>query len=428
MQTIPTFKKTNKQKLAIKLLKSQAKYIMAYGGSRSGKTFILIYALIVRASKVKSRHCILRLKFNAVKKSVWLDTLPKLLNLCFPGLPIKFNNQDYYATLPNGSEIWIGGLDNEKQMEKILGNEYSTLFFNECSQIPYAAVEMGLTRLAEKNKLVNKAYFDENPPVKRHWSYQLFIRQINPKTGLQINKERYACLLMNPEDNKENIDEGYFEILEGLSPDERARFEFGEFADGHDGQAYYAFNQEKHTRDLSKEFSEHLKRHGKPFLYLGMDFNVSPMTAVIAYVVNNVIYIYDELYQLNSDTFQACKELKQKGYYGTVFPDSTGGNRSTTGTTNFDILKNEGFSLQYTHNPYQLDRVNNVNRLFAQDRIIINNSCVKLINDLEKVSWLGAKLDQKTDSMLTHVSDSLGYLAWGLFPLTSFTKAKINFK
>ena len=135
---------------------------MLYGGSRSGKTFILIYALIVRACKTKSRHAILRLKFNAVKKSVWLDTLPKVLSLCFPGLNVKWNSQDYYLKFSNGSELWVGGLDNEKQMEKILGNEYTTMYFNESSQLPFTGIEMGLTRLAEKNSLVNKAYYDVN--------------------------------------------------------------------------------------------------------------------------------------------------------------------------------------------------------------------------------------------------------------------------
>ena len=49
-----------------------------YGGSRSGKTFILVYALIIRASKVKSRHVIIRKTFSAVKRSIVFDTLPNL--------------------------------------------------------------------------------------------------------------------------------------------------------------------------------------------------------------------------------------------------------------------------------------------------------------------------------------------------------------
>lgn len=406
---IQEFKKTPKQIKATQLLAGIAKYIMLYGGSRSGKTFILIYAIIIRASKVKSRHCILRLKFNAVKKSIWLDTLPKVMLLCFPDLQCKWNSQDFYIKLSNGSEIWIGGLDNEKQMEKILGNEYSTLYFNESSQISYAGIEMGMTRLAEKNDLIKKAYFDENPPVKRHWSYQLFIRGINPKTGLAVKKERYASLLMNPEDNKENIDEGYFEILEGLSPDERARFEFGEFIDAADGQVYYTFDQELNVQECKQENGT---------VFVGLDFNVDPFCGVLVQFFDNKIYVFDEYFERNSDTPSACFNLIKRGYGGAhIIPDSTAKNRKTSGQSDLTMLRNEGFTVKPTRNPYVFDRVNNMNRLLSKGRIIISPKCKKLINDLEKVTWKGSDLDQKTDPLLTHISDALGYVAWWRYPI-----------
>ena len=43
------------------------------------------------------------------------------------------------------SEIWIGGLDDKDRVEKILGMEFGTLYFNEISQIPYSSVLTGLT-------------------------------------------------------------------------------------------------------------------------------------------------------------------------------------------------------------------------------------------------------------------------------------------
>ncbi len=89
------FKKTTIQKRAIKdVLSSPATHCMLYGGSRSGKTFIAIYSLIVRASKYKSRHVVLRLNFNHCKTSIWLDTLPKVLEIAFPNLPVEWNKTD----------------------------------------------------------------------------------------------------------------------------------------------------------------------------------------------------------------------------------------------------------------------------------------------------------------------------------------------
>jgi len=141
-----SFNKTSKQKEAIDLLGGSSRYVMLFGGSRSGKTFIAIYAIIVRACRVKSRHCILRLNFNHIKTSVWMDTLPKVLKIAFPDLRVEWNRTDYYITLPNGSEIFCAGLDDEKRVEKILGKEFSTLYFNECSQIPYNSVQVAMTK------------------------------------------------------------------------------------------------------------------------------------------------------------------------------------------------------------------------------------------------------------------------------------------
>ena len=112
-----------------------------------------------------------------------------------------------------------------------------------------------------------------------------------------------------------------------------------------------------------------------------------------------------------------CDYLKKKGYYGTVIPDSTGKNRKTSSKSDHLILKDNGFTVMSTLNPFVTDRVNNINRLFTADRIIIDPKCKKLIGDLEKVAWKNEKLDQKTDTMLTHISDALGYGAWKLFPI-----------
>jgi PBSX family phage terminase large subunit len=405
------FKKTIAQEKATFLMASEATHIMSYGGSRSGKTFNIIRAIIIRASKTRSRHVILRLNFNHCKTSIWLDTLPKVLRVCFPNLLVTWNKSDYFLTLPNGSEIWIGGLDDDKRVEKILGKEYSTIFFNECSQISWASIQVALTRLAEKSDLKNKAYYDENPPTKRHWSYWIFVKKINPDTGEVLDTSNYASILMNPKDNMDNIDENYLKILNSLDEKQRARFLLGEFNDDSDGQAYYSFNRDINVRDIDASIKQGTQ-------LVGMDFNVQPMTAVCCYYINKTFYIVDEVFLENSDTFKMASELKNRGYKGSrVYPDSTGANRKTSGRSDHAILKEDGFTVVETRNPFVTDRVNNVNRLLRDGKIIIDPKCKKLINDLEKVTWKNDDLDQKTDKMLTHISDALGYLCHAIDPL-----------
>lgn len=107
------------------------------GGARSGKTFLIIRAIIYRALQgERSRHAILRFHANAARASIALDTLPKVMRLCFPDLSLKERRQDGFFELPNGSRIWIGGLDDKDRVEKILGLEYSTVFLNELLKFP----------------------------------------------------------------------------------------------------------------------------------------------------------------------------------------------------------------------------------------------------------------------------------------------------
>lgn len=404
-----SFSKTPKQIEATRLMASKAKHIMCYGGSRSGKTFNIVRAILIRACKHKSRHIMLRHTFNSIKTSVWLDTLPKVLTICFPDLTVKWNKSDYFIKLPNESEIWIGGLDDDKRVEKILGKEYSTIFFNECSQLSYSSIQIALTRLAEKSPLSKKVYYDENPPSKKHWSYWLFIKKLDPVSSEPIdNPEQFASIVMNPKDNLENIDEDYINMLQKMPEKDRMRFLEGEFTNDDDGAAYYAFDREIHVQ-------ENELRHGT--IYIGMDFNVQPMTATIIQYTNGIFNVVDEVFLENSDTYKMCNYLIKKKYYGTVIPDSTGKNRKTSGKSDHQILKDYGFKIPSVYNPAVYDRVNNVNRLLTDNRIKINPKCKKLIGDLEKVSWKDNKLDQKTDPMLTHISDALGYALWFLEPI-----------
>lgn len=233
------FVKTAKQIEATKLHASNATYVMLYGGARSGKTFITMRNIVIRALKYKSRHAVLRLRFSHVKTSVVLDTFPKVMDLCFKNVQYKLNKQDFYVSFSNGSEIWFAGLDDKQRTEKILGNEYSTIYLNECSQMSYYSVNMAMTRLAQQTSLKNKMFFDCNPPSKSHWTYRLFIEKKNPTDDkLLENPENYNHLLLNPVDNLENIGENYQEILRSLSHKQRRRFEFGEFVDNTEGALF----------------------------------------------------------------------------------------------------------------------------------------------------------------------------------------------
>lgn len=235
------FKLTVKQEEAQEIFSGGATHAMAYGGSRSGKTFLHVRNTVLRAMKApESRHAILRFRFNHLKASVILDTFPKVMKLCFPGVSYDISKTDWYATLPGYSQIWFGGLDDKERTEKILGQEYATMYLNECSQINKESRDMAATRLAQLARttvgdneyLKPRMFYDCNPTNKMHWSYKMFIRKQDPESNKPLPMpEDYVYCLMNPQDNAENLSATYLDTLRALSPRLRKRFLLGEFAD-----------------------------------------------------------------------------------------------------------------------------------------------------------------------------------------------------
>ncbi|NVO06562.1 MAG: DNA-packaging protein, partial [Rhodoferax sp.] len=79
------FKLTERQALAQTVLASIATWLMLFGGGRSGKTFLILRNIVMRALKAPgSRHLVVRYRFKHLKASIILDTFPRVMRLCFP--------------------------------------------------------------------------------------------------------------------------------------------------------------------------------------------------------------------------------------------------------------------------------------------------------------------------------------------------------
>lgn len=225
------FKPTAAQVRAMKMLGGRNLHTLLYGGARSGKTFVILYKIASRAIREPgSRHCCLRKHFIDIRKSLINDTFPTMMSMCFPQMPYRINSVLFFTRFANGSEIWFGGMDNG---DRILGNEYSTIFFNECSELTYSQVELAYSRNAQKcQNIRNRFFYDENPVGKNHWSYRLFIEGVKPSDGTPLVKpQNYAQMRMNPVDNLENLSATYMDSLNEMGARHRARFRDGEWQD-----------------------------------------------------------------------------------------------------------------------------------------------------------------------------------------------------
>jgi predicted phage terminase large subunit-like protein len=234
------FTMTSGQRAQLEMLGTEAIHCMAEGGSRSSKTFGWCYFLALRATSLPSNHLVVRRYYKDCRQAVALDTFPKMLNIAYPGAGATWhlNKTDWFIDMQSvggASRIWFAGMDDVSRMDKCLGREYSTVFFNEASELPFESVVLLRSRLAERSGLRLKAFYDQNPPTKTHWTFKEFHQGINPLTREEKVREwarLYAHIKINPECNTSNVAEGYIEnILMGMPERQKRRFLEGEYQD-----------------------------------------------------------------------------------------------------------------------------------------------------------------------------------------------------
>jgi len=323
------FKPTAIQRKALALLKSGAKHILLFGGSRSGKTTVLVMAIIYRALRFAgSRHLICRYRAKDARSSVLLETMLPWLDRTVGGSAYTYLKHESMIRLFNGSEIWIGGLGDKEQADRILGHEYNTIYFNEISQLTYASVTTAYSRLAMRVEgCRNLFFYDCNPGSPLHWAYKIFVLKRAFLTGEPLEKaELYASMLLNPEDNKANLPDDYIsDILDVLPEKQRARFRNGLWVKA-EGVVYDKFDE---TMILKvSELPGRFDRYAA-----GQDFGLNITFVKIAWL-DDVVYVLCDYGAFNMTTQSFNEELGARGWLDCpdgmglpVYCDPAGGER-----------------------------------------------------------------------------------------------------
>ena len=223
-----TFINTAKQQQAIRIINSCSTSLLE-GGSRSGKTAIIIKLMLQRAMRSPDiNQVVARLRFNHAKTSLWYDTIPKVARLLDIQQYMKYNSQDMFIEFPNRSRLWVAGTDDKDRVEKVLGQEFATIFLNEVSQMSFDAYELFRTRLNPPRGLKPRYLLDLNPCSTGHWIYKLFHGRKRPD-GSMVEASEFKHIKMNPSDNLENLSEDYIANLQLLSAAKRKRFLDGDY-------------------------------------------------------------------------------------------------------------------------------------------------------------------------------------------------------
>jgi len=185
------------------------------------------------------------------------------------------------------------------------------------------------------------------------------------------------------------------------------------------GRVYWAFERAVHTKE-SVTLDTSLP------VCIGFDFNYNPATAVIGQHWRDECRVVHEVFlpfrggEATIASAAACRDwLAGHNWAGDVrlYGDSTGVNTKTTGPSDHQVIRDVFPRASWnipTKQPNPRDRHASVNgRCKTADgktHMRIDPSCVKLIADLERVVYApNGDVDQKTDAMLSHISDALGY-------------------
>jgi hypothetical protein len=200
--------------------------------------------------------------------------------------------------------------------------------------------------------------------------------------------------------------------------------------------AYYAFRRELHVTDESLLVNVHWP------LLLSLDFNIEPMSMVVAQIAGGVVNVVGEIV-LSPGTIEATlREFRNRHPFHRaglqIYGDAAGHGRShQSGRSSWDLVRLglQGYAGNVNYkvpkqNPGVLDRLNAVNLKLMPPSgtpgIRISPTCVELIKDFQEVRMTPdgkeiAKTYKSEDpySRRTHVSDALGYLIAAEFSTAS---------
>lgn len=305
-------------------------------------------------------------------------------------LEYDYHKNDGVITL---GETKIYTISMEKY-DLLRGIEAGWAWSDECAFYKEEAFDVLIGRLRGRGPLLWRG---TTTPNGFNWLYNRFVDK-----PVKNSEVVYA----STKDNLQNLGLGYYETLLEQYDSKLAEQELGgQFVNLTGGKVYHAFDRRINTQHVDQT---------RELIFMGLDFNVHPMCGIFCFKREGRIYVFDELYLEDSNTFRAAKDILRRYPHQPVHivPDETGNRRkSSSSATDHEILRRANLHVVPFKNPGVKDRQNNLNRLFAHDMLRISPRCTHLIKDLEQL------IHDNKDDMLGHITDALGYACWHLSPL-----------
>ena len=382
--------------------KNPARFRVVVAGRRFGKTHLSIRELCYHAKDPGKDVWYVAPTYKMARQIVWRKLKNKLQDLNWVA---KTNETELTIVLVNGSTIALKGADN---YDSLRGVGLDFIVLDEFADIdPEAWFETLRPTLSDK---AGKALFIGTPKGIGNWAYEIY-------GNTQDDPTNWQSFSFTTLDGGQVPEEEVAQARKDL--DERTfRQEYMATFETFSGRIYYSFDRAHNVHKYQGNTPD--------VLYVGMDFNIDPMSAVVATRMGDTLHIIDEVRIFSSNTQEVIGELKQR--FGKsklwVYPDPAGNQRKTSagGVTDVTLLSNAGFVVKAPrhHTPVR-DRINAVNsRLCSSSGIrhlIIDPKCKYTIEGLERQTYKEGSSQPDKDSGYDHMNDALGYMVDYLFPV-----------
>ncbi|WP_271999517.1 terminase large subunit domain-containing protein [Pseudomonas aeruginosa] len=263
--------------------------------------------------------------------------------------------------------------------------------------------------------------------------FQQFVKQLREKPHLQ---DLYGLVQASTYDNEANLPDDYIDsLMESYPPQLIAAYLRGQFVNLTSGTIYTAY-------DRTLNASQETVQPGET-LFVGMDFNVGKMAAVVHVKRLGLPHAVDEIVN-GYDTPDMIRQIKERfwlyaegDYRPTrqirIYPDASGDSRKSVRASETDIalLKQAGFVVSApTANPPVKDRINSMNAMFCnakgERRYRVNpDRCPTYADALEQQVW-GTNGEPDKAADIDHPNDAGGYFIHKEYPITKYSLAGVS--
>ncbi len=378
---------------------SKCRYPLMLAGYGAGKTEALINRRLIQAFQYpKNDFAFYEPTYDLIRQIAYPRFEEKLEELRIPYKLIKSPTNELH--IAGCGRIIFRSMDTPA---RIIGYEVADSDVDELDTLKRDDAAEVWRRVLARNR---QKKHDQTPntvavattPEGFRFVYEAWEKE--PKPGYEIIRAPTSS-------NLKNLPSGYIDSLRDMYPPNLLdAYLDGKFVNLTSGTVYTSFNRVDCGSSESIQPNEPL--------YIGMDFNVGNMSSVIHVMRDGMPHAVSEISQ-GYDTPQVGKIIKQQykdaGHAIYVYPDSSGGSRSTkdASTTDIQILRQFGFTVRAKgKNPPIKDRVNAMNAAFVRGYKVNTALCPEYTRSLEQQAYDKNGMPDKTQG-LDHHNDAGGY-------------------